>query len=151
MMLSQADIARFEARIAYEPMSGCWLWLGTSSRGYGKLSLRGRNVWAHRFAYEAYVGPIPAGLELDHLCRQHCCVNPEHLEAVTHRENILRGEWFVAAHARKTHCVHGHEFNDANTYIRTEKNGLSRVCRTCRNRACRNIKRKRRLKARSAP
>lgn len=78
----------------------CWLWERGTNGGYGMYWFRGRNIAAHRFAYEALVGPIPEGLELDHTCRVKRCVNPAHLEPVTHRENILRGaNWGCRAHA----------------------------------------------------
>ena len=100
-----------------------WLWTGvTSSAGYGAIAVNRKRMMAHRFAYVTFVGPIPAGLELDHLCRVRNCVNPDHLEPVTHAENQRR-----MALAR-THCPQGHEYNAANTYVRT--NG-SRQCRVC--------------------
>lgn len=108
----------------------CWLWTGTSADGrYGRFHLLGRNYQAHRWAYEQLVGPIPEGLQLDHLCRVTLCVNPDHLEPVTGRVNTLRGNTIQAANAAKTHCKHGHPFDEANTYIRASDNG--RICRTC--------------------
>lgn len=86
------------------------------------------NVAAHRWMWEHAYGPIPPGLELDHLCRNPRCVNPEHLEPVTHRENCLRGISFSAREAKQTHCKRGHGFIPENTY-RTSKGG--RGCRTC--------------------
>jgi hypothetical protein len=84
------DCARFWAKV--EKTDGCWFWRARIiATGYGSFSLDGRKVMAHRFAYELLVGPIPEDLELDHLCRVRHCVNPAHLEPVTHRENILRG------------------------------------------------------------
>ena len=113
--------------------SGCWLW--TSSRrtnGYGEMAAWGKNRLAHRVMYELLIGPIPDGLVLDHLCRTPACVNPDHLEAVTERENILRGSGAAAANARKTHCIHGHEFTEENTKRFRMPNGrLGRACRTC--------------------
>ncbi len=85
-------------------------------------------VYAHRAAYELYVGPIPEGLTIDHLCRNTLCVNPAHLEAVTMRENILRGTGPSAQAARKTHCLRGHPFDDGNTLFRATG---KRVCRAC--------------------
>jgi hypothetical protein len=85
-------IERFKSYIIYRPGTRCWLWCGsTDTSGYGKILVRRKLIPAHRLAYEYYVGPIPAGLEIDHLCRVRHCVNPDHLEAVTHRENLMRG------------------------------------------------------------
>lgn len=83
---------------------------------------------AHRYAYEHFIGPIPEGLQVDHLCRVRNCVNPDHLEAVTCRENVLRGDGVAAANARATHCPQGHAYDEANTYTWT--NG-GRHCRAC--------------------
>lgn len=70
---------------------GCWVWTGSRNRnGYGQMFFDGRSRLAHRVAYAAYIGPIPDGLSIDHLCRTKCCVNPEHLEAVTASENVRR-------------------------------------------------------------
>jgi hypothetical protein len=72
--------------------SPCWDWTGyKDEKGYGRIYKEGLNKYAHRYAYEHFVGPIPDNLEIDHLCRRRCCVNPEHLEAVTHRVNVARG------------------------------------------------------------
>jgi hypothetical protein len=113
----------------------CWLWTGSvMPRGYGKVTIAKRRLLAHRIAYEAFVGPIPEGLTLDHLCRVRRCVNPGHLEPVTVRENTLRSPVAPAAiNARKTHCVHGHEFSPENTRVqfRRSDQGEHRICRAC--------------------
>ncbi|MEU7240240.1 HNH endonuclease signature motif containing protein [Streptomyces sparsogenes] len=83
---------------------------------------------AHRFAYETLVGPIPEHLQLDHLCRVRHCVNPDHLEPVSSRENTRRGRSQAGINGRKTHCQKGHPFDSANTYVWKG----SRACRTCR-------------------
>jgi hypothetical protein len=123
--------------------SGCWVFEGyVNPGGYGAmLDGDGRTRTAHRISYEVFVGPIPEGRQLDHLCHtldRHClggrscphrrCVNPAHLEPVTQRENKLRGVSFSAVNAVKTHCAQGHEFTSENTYYRTPTN---RQCRTC--------------------
>lgn len=115
-----------------EITEGCWLWQGTiNEAGYGLITSGGkygRNLRAHRIAYETLVGPIPDCLTLDHLCRVRHCVNPDHLEPVTLRENVLRGEGSSAQYARRTHCPNGHEYNAVNTRYRA--NGV-RDCRIC--------------------
>lgn len=83
----------FTERCSFEPNTGCWLWLRcVNHHGYGSLGFGGKTYLAHRFSYEKFNGPIPAGYEIDHLCRVRCCVNPQHLEAVTNRENVIRGK-----------------------------------------------------------
>lgn len=107
----------------------CWLWTAYKSNGgYGRIKISGRMVPAHRVAYELLVGPIPAGLEIDHLCRVRNCVNPDHLEPVTRAVNTLRGTSPSAQHAVKTHCDNGHPFDAANTYLRPTG---GRACRAC--------------------
>lgn len=108
----------------------CWEWQATvSPYGYGKFGVkdsRWRMVPAHRFSYELFVGPIPEGLHLDHLCRNRVCVRPNHLEPVTCKENIHRG----IGHGHETHCPKGHPYDEANTYWRTDgRHG--RHCRRC--------------------
>ena len=112
----------------------CWLWTASlDGRGYGQFTLDSGPpptlVRAHRFAYEQTVGPIPEGLELDHLCRVRRCVNPAHLEPVTRRENMRRGEGRAADQARRTHCIRGHPLAGENLYVTTDG---ARQCRTCR-------------------
>ena len=111
-----------------EPTGFCWLWTGAlDGKGYGRVSVGGKVVRAHRWAYEALVGPIPSGLHLDHLCRVKTCVNPDHLEPVTHRVNLERGRG-VLLRAPKTHCKHGHEYDEKNTRINSKGR---KVCRAC--------------------
>ena len=106
----------------------CWEWRGyLAEDGYGLFSPHHHNVPAHRFAYESLIGPIPVGLQLDHLCRNRACVNPSHLEPVTARTNQLRGIGPPATNARKTHCPQGHPYDLPNT--NWYKN--HRRCRTC--------------------
>lgn len=123
---------RFWSKVSPEPNSGCWLWTAaTTKNGYGKIDMAGRTRDAHRLAYETLVGPVPAGLELDHRCRTRCCVNPAHLEPVTRSENVRRssiGDVLRRHHAAKTHCPAGHQYDEANTYRWTD--GYRR-CRAC--------------------
>lgn len=122
---------RFEAKFIPEPNSGCWLWTAaTTGHGYGLIHAGGRLQYAHRISYEMHNGPIPPGLDIDHLCRVRCCVNPDHLEPVTRKENINRGivaDVHRARHALTTHCPRGHQYDAENTYF----NGTSRCCRAC--------------------
>jgi hypothetical protein len=139
---------RLAAFLRAADMSGgpdaCWPWTMGTRDGYGQLGKR-PCVGAHRFAYEHFVGPIPAGYSIDHLCHaadlecpggREClhrrCVNPAHLEAVTQRENILRSSLTMPfVNAAKTHCPRGHEYTPENTY-RNPGKANSRDCRTCR-------------------
>lgn len=113
-----------------EKTDGCWLWVGSrDGNGYG-LIRNGRLVKAHRLSYEMHKGEIPDGMEIDHLCRVKACVNPAHLEAVTHRENMSRcPDTAQARLARRTHCKRGHEFTPENTYP-VPSGG--RACRACK-------------------
>lgn len=127
-----------EALMSYvEKTDTCWLWLcKPNAGGYGQLTVNGRTWPAHRLSYTLHVGPIPIGLDIDHLCRVRLCVRPDHLEAVTPLENLLRSPTSpVAINAGKTACDHGHEFTTENTGRDILGN---RVCRACsRRRAAR--------------
>ena len=85
-------LSKIESRFIPEPNSGCWIWIGNVKKnGYGSLTVKNQNFYAHRLAYEIFVGPIPKDKVLDHKCRVKCCCNPQHLEAVTQAENCKRG------------------------------------------------------------
>jgi hypothetical protein len=117
---------RFWSRV--DKSGDCWLWTSrVGGRGYGDFDVNGDGVAAHRVAYELVKGPIPEGLVIDHLCRNKLCVNPDHLEAVTHRGNVLRGEGITARQARQTHCKRGHPLSGDNIYVYS---GM-RKCKTC--------------------
>lgn len=127
MNLSDAVANRFWPKV--DKAGDCWLWTGVRNpKGYGRFHLGGRLLMAHRIAYELTVGPIPEGMQLDHLCRTRACVRPDHLEPVTQRVNILRGVAPSAQNAQRAECVNGHAFTPANTY--TTPNGR-RQCRVC--------------------
>lgn len=108
----------------------CWLWTGCISDGYGMTRVFPRRMEkAHIFAFEL-TSAVPVGCELDHLCRTTNCVNPDHLEPVPHRVNVLRGAGIMARKSQQTHCKHGHLLDSDNTIRR---NGTHRQCRTCKN------------------
>jgi hypothetical protein len=110
-------------------VAGCWPWLGKRDhKDYGRIRVGAVSYPAHRFVFEAFGTAVPSELVLDHLCRNHWCVNPDHLEVVTGRENALRGIGPTAINARKTHCIRGHEFTPENTARNTDG---ARVCREC--------------------
>lgn len=129
-----------------EPRDGCWPWGGPRNNyGYGKIRNSGgapgeKVFMAHRVAYEVFVGPIPAGLEIDHLCRTRHCVNPSHMEPVTPKENWRRGLSPTAIAARRQTCPKGHPLSGDNLYVYPHG---GRCCRTCQRAAAREIDRRR--------
>jgi hypothetical protein len=121
---------RFERWSFPEPNSGCVIWFGyIDPKGYGRINVNGKSRRTHVVAYEINVGPIPFGKQLDHLCRNRACCAEWHLEPVTPRENVLRGNTIAARNAAKTECIHGHPFDESNTC--TSRPGW-RDCRTCK-------------------
>ena len=131
---------RVLSRLIIDP-AGCLLWTGALSGvgGYGQFSVDRRQRLVHRLMYEWFAGPIPAGMQIDHLCRVRRCANVAHLEVVTPRENTRRGMGTSGVNARKTHCGHGHAFDEQNTGILP---GGQRQCRAC------NAEQNRRYRAR---
>ncbi len=121
---------KLETYIERVTESGCWIWMGgLSTSGYGRLFMKEGDRYikrqAHRIVYQEFRGEkVPDDLELDHLCRVHCCVNPDHLEPVTHAENMAR-----SGPARQTHCRRGHPLSEDNLYMR--RNRKQRECRRC--------------------
>jgi hypothetical protein len=140
--MREPDVAVIRADILNksvpEPNSGCWLWEGLLNEdGYGVRMCRAwRTKSAHRVSYIAFVGAIPEGLTIDHLCRVRCCVNPQHLEAVTHKVNTLRGNRVIPLlnldrglrNREKTHCLRGHPLSGDNLYMNPSG---ARTCRAC--------------------
>ena len=111
--------------------NNCIVWTMRRDKwGYGYVMWEKRPRLVHRVVFEALRGPIPTGLELDHLCRNKSCANPDHLEPVTHAENCRRGNGWSGLHARQTHCKYGHEFTPENT-LTNKQNKNGRLCKTC--------------------
>jgi hypothetical protein len=123
---------RFWSKVAPCPMTGCWLWTGSISKGgYAFFGMKDTVCYAHRVSYQSLVGVIPAKFHIDHLCRVRCCVNPAHLEPVTHAENLRRGD---NVQSKKTHCPKGHPYSGDNLIMRKFPDGVvgvNRLCRAC--------------------
>lgn len=123
---------RFWRRVVADGVTGCWIWVGhIDDWGYGVAYRHPRNVKTHRWTYETFIGPIPPGLQLDHVkargCTTKACCNPDHLEAVTPSENTRRGDTLGARCAAKTHCPSGHPYDEVNTRLYQGR----RYCREC--------------------
>ena len=139
-MHSESVKRRFDKKWVPEPNSGCWLWTASDDgKGYGQFGGTPRPNGradgmrkAYKVGYEIYVGPVPEGLELDHKCRTKMCVNPDHLEPVTHGVNIDRGVWQPAINKKKTHCDRGHPYTEDNFKIYKG----SRKCMECNKITC---------------
>lgn len=131
-------LERLLTKATIRSWGSCWLWQANVSReGYGTLWLDGKKDLAHRVSYVLARGAIAEGLELDHLCRNRSCINPLHLEAVSHRTNSLRGTSPVAVNAAKSHCPRGHEYQGHNLYVRPTGFRTCRPCNAANNRAYR--------------
>ena len=134
-MMNKRQLDQFNECAPNKPREGCWPWAGKTVNGYGYLSRRRRDdehLYAHRASYEQFKGAIPGGYQIDHLCRNRSCVNPDHLEAVTQRENLLRGEAPTIKRYRDGVCSKGHRVA-GNNAISNGRGG--KVCRRCRNAA----------------
>lgn len=122
---------RFWERV--EKTDTCWNWTGAlnakGDKGYGVIWFRGAQEYVHRLAFELLVGSIPEGKTIDHLCRNRKCVRPEHLRAVSLRENVLSSTGITAVNWQKTHCLRGHAFTEENTW--TDPKTGQRQCRAC--------------------
>lgn len=129
-MQATVEIRAFN-RLKFVPETGCLEWTGSLNKGYGQINVNGRPEKVHRLMYRLWVGEIPEGLSIDHLCRNTKCAAPDHLEAVTLSENTWRQLGDTGhANARKTHCPQGHPYDESNTRHATR--GTGRVCRVCR-------------------
>lgn len=134
-MIPEQVIDRFWSKV--DATGPCWEWTKTKTRtGYGSWtvgSFPNKKTYAtHRLSWEILVGDIPAGMELDHLCRVRHCLNPDHLEVVTRSENMLRAGATGSANRRKTHCPQGHEYSGENIYMQISNGRRSRSCMICR-------------------
>lgn len=128
----QQVMAYIESQTMPIPECGCMVWMATlNCKGYGRIQVNKRNRPAHRVAYEIKNGPVPDDLHLDHLCRVRSCCNPDHLEPVTCRENVLRGVGRSAINAKKTHCPRGHPLTPGNLLSHSAARG-ARSCKKCK-------------------
>lgn len=122
--------ARIFKRIIVDPDTDCLVWDNISrADGYATVSIDYKSLYVHRVMYELFIGPIPKGLVIDHLCRNRSCVNPSHLEAVTYSINTRRGVSKIADNAAKTHCIGNHALSGTN--VRMRKDVYTRMCREC--------------------
>ncbi len=118
-----------------DEVTGCWVWTRyLDASGYGRLRVDGRKTLAHRAAFELLRGPIPEGLQIDHLCRRRACVNPDHLEPVSLQENVARG-LSGAAQAARTECPQGHPYTPENTIQHSSGFRRCRICHNAQGRA----------------
>jgi hypothetical protein len=133
-MAKPYTIEELKSKTKLDPMTDCWIWSGRTHYGYGRVNYK-RKLWqAHRLFYTLFVGHIHQGHEIDHVCHNRACVNPEHLEQVTHTENMIRASGFAGINASKKECVRGHPLRGDNVYSYTTKQRLCRECQKIRGR-----------------
>jgi hypothetical protein len=129
---------RLQPLIMPEPISGCWIWIGSvTSSGYGQWNYTPDRT-VHRFIYKMFIGSIPDGMVLDHLCRLKTCVNPFHLEIVTQRENSRRG--LRNQYTAKLHCPQGHPYSGNNLSIHFRNGRSYRMCKECGKQSMRRVR-----------
>ena len=130
-MIMESERNRFFSKI--DKTNSCWNWIGSiQNDGYSAFWLHGKSISAHRLSYELFIGKIPNDMVIDHLCRNRKCVNPKHLECVTQRINLLRGNTIQSENAMKTECKNGHPLSDNNLDKSQLRHG-HRVCKICLN------------------
>ena len=136
--LVERALLRVAARTTFT--DSCWIWRGTRNhKGYPHLKVGRIDVRVHRWLYGIAIGPVGDDLTMDHLCRVRACINPDHLEPVTNRENVLRGVGPTAQNARKTMCSHGHPYTPENTGYQDSPGHAGRYCITCRRTRSRTV------------
>lgn len=133
----KSTMDRFLSHVAPHE-DGCWYWTGYKCKGYGRISIQNREMYAHQLSYRLFVNSkamFSVTRHTDHVCNNKSCVNPKHLRLVSAKQNILRGTAVSAVHAKKTECKNGHPFTEENTRVRrVGKTGrTTRICRTCAN------------------
>ena len=123
--MTPRQLNSFDRRHMPEPNTGCWLWIGgLKPDGYARFNTR---KTGHQMSFEHWIGKVPEGKEIDHICNMRCCVNPKHLQAITHKENIAKsGAWEF--NRKKTNCPKGHPYSGDNLYVL----GTNRQCKICR-------------------